>query len=719
MAAFMPAWRPLDATHSVRLLSERPRGGRVVALCVSPGLAGRPEGARLAVSLARRWTEGGVALVLADGDLARPILHLTLGLTNVRGLTEILLAGEEWASLALSTSVPGLRLIPAGGSAAPAGSQAARDRLADLSHQVHEAGSALVVYVPLGTMLAEWTLEVCTDVVVLSGEGESVSSLFEEDEDRIRANVGPAHLQHRPLEPAQPARVSEPTTEPRSPLPAVEYLQPAPHPAPEREPREQAPEPRQGRTTTSRIEDRWAEAAALLRARREGQAPQAMPAAGPPSAGEAPSAPVARPATPVAKPGAEGAAKPADKAEPTPTQSKKLVFRAAEPEQPAPAAAEDAPLPLWTPEPRVPASPPSRPAPTPSAPRAAQPPLPPRPRKEEPAPRPLVADPPVLRDGPKATVRPPLPPRPPVPRRKEEAQDPLSTPPIMMAEWDRFGDEDEAASRSAQRKKVAVRILAGVVGVAVVAGAAWVWTSTRGLPPYEARSTTLPRASIPPAGESASGVALASEMGAATPDTAVPPDSAAAPGTAGTPITAGTPGAPSRAAVPETRAPHQRYSWSMAAMGTMDAARSLVERLRRRAPDQAFAIAPIVSDGRTLYRVLGGLAADREELARIREPLGQATGQPAGTWLVREAPLAFSLQDFDDADGASAWVAELSRSGVPAYVLVVERDDGSRVHRVYAGAYADEAEAVTMRALIDSAGIRGAVLVERKGRVGG
>jgi len=284
----------------------------------------------------------------------------------------------------------------------------------------------------------------------------------------------------------------------------------------------------------------------------------------------------------------------------------------------------------------------------------------------------------------------------------------------MMAEWDRFGDEEEGAYRAAQRKKVAVRILAGVVGVAVVAGAAWVWTSTRGLPPYEARSTTLPRASIPPAGESASGVVLASGTGVATPDTAATPDTTGTRGAEAQPE-----GAPSRAAVPETRAPHQRYSWSMAALGSMDAARSLVERLRRQAPDQAFAIAPIVSDGRTLYRVLGGLAADREELARIREPLGQATGQPAGTWLVRESPLAFSLQDFDDAEGASAWIAELSRSGVPAYVLVVERDDGSLIHRVYAGAYANEAEAVTMRALIDSAGIRGAALVERKGRAGG
>ena len=292
----------------------------------------------------------------------------------------------------------------------------------------------------------------------------------------------------------------------------------------------------------------------------------------------------------------------------------------------------------------------------------------------------------------------------------------------MLAEWDRFGDEEEEAHRSAQRKKVLVRVLAGVGFVAVVAGAAWIWTSTRGMPPYEARSSALPRAAIPSA--AAPGAAQAAtpapvEDTAQATDTSVAPPAEEAAGAEAAPAGPPPAQAPSRAAVPETRAPHQRYSWSMAALGSMDAARGLVERLRRRAPDQAFVIAPIVSNGRTLYRVLGGLAADREELARIREPLGQATGQPPGTWLVREAPLAFSLQDFDAADGASAWVAELARSGVPAYVLMVERDDGSRVWRVYAGAYADETEAVTMRALIDSAGIRGAALVERRGRVGG
>jgi hypothetical protein len=434
-------------------------------------------------------------------------------------------------------------------------------------------------------------------------------------------------------------------------------------------------------SSTARIEDRWAEAAAMLRARQQragaGAEPEAAPAAPPPAPKRTPK-PTAKPTPkPTPKPSAERAAKPAPekpaakpatereaepdrKVEPGAAHHPKLVFR---PPEPTKAEQEGPPLPLWSPEP-----PKARP---PLAERAAH---------------------------------------------REELQDPLATPPIMMAEWDRFGDEEEAAHRAAQRRKLATRILAGLGAVAVVAGAVWIWTTTRDMPPYEARSTALPRAAIPPAG-AAPAPAVGTEPepeAAAAPAVGTEPEPEAA---AATPEP--TAAAPPGAGVGETRAPHQRFSWSMAAMGTMAAARSLVEGLRRRAPDQAFAIAPIVSDGRTLYRVLGGLAADREELARIREPLGQATGQPAGTWLVREAPLAFSLRDFGDAESASGWVAELARSGVPAYVLVVDRDDGSTVHRVYAGAYANEAEAAPLRALMDSAGLRGVSLVERRGRVGG
>jgi len=229
--------------------------------------------------------------------------------------------------------------------------------------------------------------------------------------------------------------------------------------------------------------------------------------------------------------------------------------------------------------------------------------------------------------------------------------------------------------------------MAVLVGVAVVVGAFRIWSATRARPPYEAWSTPLPRATIPPAGTS---TALA--------DAAAP--------------------APAPLDVSDEGAPHQRWSWSLAAMGSLDAAHALSVELQRSAPDQAFMVAPIVSGGRTLYRVLGGLATDRTELVAMREALARETGLASGTWLVREAPLAFALQEFDAAEDAARRVEELWSISVPAYVLLVERDDGSRIHRVYAGAYASEEEALPLRRLLEDAAISPETLSERKGRIG-
>src|SRR3990170_4975794 len=109
----MPAWRPFDTTHSARLLSERPGRGRVVALCASPAMAGTPEGARLAVDVARRWAEEGLSIVLADGNVGKAPLHGILGVSNATGFAEVLLAGSAWEPLALDTPTPGLKIIPA------------------------------------------------------------------------------------------------------------------------------------------------------------------------------------------------------------------------------------------------------------------------------------------------------------------------------------------------------------------------------------------------------------------------------------------------------------------------------------------------------------------------------------------------------------------------------------------------------------------------------
>ncbi len=647
MAAFMPAWRPLDATHSARLLSERPRGGRIVALCVAPGLAGRPEGARLAMALARRWTEEGMSVVLTDGDVAHPMLHLALGVANAKGLADILLVGNAWEPLALPTPTPGLRLIPAGGGAAATASDAARERLDDLCREVPDEGVTFALYVPLGSMVAEWVIEACTDIVVLSREKEPIATFFAADEDRIRAHVGPPLAREgRAAQPAMPPGVTRPAaapegagTRPAPPGPAPSQpappRPPAPQPVPpppvpprpappeERAPRRPVDEDRAG-SSASRREDKWAQAAAQLRAQKK---------PGAPGNGDKPTGAVEPTAEPRAVP----------QAPPEPTSEPKARPRTDRPAEP------------W---------------------RGARRPA----TSQPPAPRPT--EPPRAAPGPAEPVGPLLGVAPPV-----AAAEP---PSVAKGAEHVDREKEDREGRRAQGRKVAVRVVAALVGIAVVAGGVWIWTKTRGVPPYEAGSTPLPRASLPAA-------------------------EAPVPATTPAETTEGLSGDLPPAV---TRAPHQRWSWSIAAMGTLEAARSLSERLRRAAPDETFMVAPVVSGGRTLYRVLGGLAPDQERLVGTRESLGRETGVASGGWLAREAPLAFALRDFEDAQAAATWAGELWDEGIPVYVLVVERDDGSVVHRVYSGAYGSEEEAAPLRAVLENAGIGPGALSERRGQGG-
>jgi hypothetical protein len=55
--------------------------------------------------------------------------------------------------------------------------------------------------------------------------------------------------------------------------------------------------------------------------------------------------------------------------------------------------------------------------------------------------------------------------------------------------------------------------------------------------------------------------------------------------------------------------------------------------------------------------------------------------------------------------------------GVPSYVLAVTYSDGSVRFRVYAGAYADEAEATYLSGLLQERGLSSATLSERTGRL--
>lgn len=66
----------------------------------------------LGVSLART----GHRVILVDADLRTPSLHTAFNLMPLRGLLDYLIRGEDFSACAYQTSVPGLMLVPAGGS---------------------------------------------------------------------------------------------------------------------------------------------------------------------------------------------------------------------------------------------------------------------------------------------------------------------------------------------------------------------------------------------------------------------------------------------------------------------------------------------------------------------------------------------------------------------------------------------------------------------------
>jgi len=305
---------------------------------------------------------------------------------------------------------------------------------------------------------------------------------------------------------------------------------------------------------------------------------------------------------------------------------------------------------------------------------------------------------------------------------------PLTPEELSIPEEEDLFVVEAGERRSARRRMVRTRVL-GIAGVAVVGIAGgWIWTTLRSRPPMDVQGVTPPRATVeaePAPDASQAGPEAVAEGGESGAPETTPPETGEPAATPAGEVAQATPARtqPSptpvagAAGVGETGAPHQRFTWSLAALGSYRAAADMVVRLRQRAPGEAFAVAPIVSDGRTLYRVLGGLAATRPALLATREAIARSAGLAPETPFPREAPMAFALGDYGQVADARSRADELWGAGVPTYVLGVTRDDGTQVYRVYAGAYASAAEAQPLLTLLRAAGVADPTFVERRGDV--
>ena len=98
----------------------------------------------LAISLARL----GRRVLLIDADLRRPAVHRALGVDAKPGLIRCLARGRDWRELVRPAPVPGLEVLPCGGTSSRAGDLLAGNRLPPLLREAREEYDFVIVDAP-------------------------------------------------------------------------------------------------------------------------------------------------------------------------------------------------------------------------------------------------------------------------------------------------------------------------------------------------------------------------------------------------------------------------------------------------------------------------------------------------------------------------------------------------------------------------------------------
>ena len=174
-------------------------------------------------------------------------------------------------------------------------------------------------------------------------------------------------------------------------------------------------------------------------------------------------------------------------------------------------------------------------------------------------------------------------------------------------------------------------------------------------------------------------------------------------------------GPPAQVVAPPPETP-QPYSLSLAAFEDGRVAALRAEDLAERRADLLFTTVPVRVSGRVFHRILAGPAKDSAAAEALRTSLGESlSDEDSSAWIVRATPLAFALGDYESRDAAGRRAEEMSMASLAPYVFEVGATDGPSF-RVYAGAYADAAEASLAHERFIEAGGEVPQLVRRVGR---
>ena len=159
------------------------------------------------------------------------------------------------------------------------------------------------------------------------------------------------------------------------------------------------------------------------------------------------------------------------------------------------------------------------------------------------------------------------------------------------------------------------------------------------------------------------------------------------------------------------------YGLEVGSHSQLASARAQASSLQARFPHLEFIEVPVGADGGLVYRVVAGPAATASEAEGIRTSLTGFLGRAASSSAtVRSTGLTFLLGAFEDYPEAKERVATAGQRGVPAYLAEFPVSGGRMVYRVYAGAFASEAEAAALGSVLEDAGFGMTPLIERVGR---
>jgi len=142
------------------------RSGRVLAITSACPAEGKTV---VAANLAILLAETNRRVLLVDGDLRRPRLHGVFGVPNRAGFADLLRGNgsSPAASLAVSTEVPGLYVLPSGPDSAQATSLLQSDRAAEVLRHLRERFDAVVIDTPPLSVADPRILSQLADGVVL------------------------------------------------------------------------------------------------------------------------------------------------------------------------------------------------------------------------------------------------------------------------------------------------------------------------------------------------------------------------------------------------------------------------------------------------------------------------------------------------------------------------------------------------------------------------